>query len=128
MKQISTQQRGFFFQQSTIVIRLFRHQPHPPLPPQKRKMHMNFLLIQFLLRRLYYPGDNENDNNIKKFWGGGMNKVRYEQCKNVELGQNTKLICLQSQVFSIGVVYHSQTGLSLRLCLHTKADSSYHTG
>ena len=116
MKQISTQQRGFFFQQSTIVIRLFRHQPHP----QKRKMHMNLLLIQFLLRRLYYPGDNENGNDIKKFWGG-VNKVRYEQCENVELGQNTKFICLRSQVFSIGVVYHSQTGLSLMLFLHTKA-------
>ena len=84
---------------------------------------MNFLLIQFLLRRLYYPGDNENDNSIKKFGGGGggVNKVRYEQCKNVELGQNTKLICLRSQVFSIGVVYHSQTGLSLMLFLYTKA-------
>ena len=119
MKQISTQQRGFFFQQSTIVIRLFRHQPYPP-PPKKGKMHMNFLLIQFLLRRLYYLGDNENDNNIKKF-GGRVNKVRYEQCKNVELGQNTKFICLRSQVFSIGVVYHSQTGLRLMLFPHTKA-------
>ena len=81
---------------------------------------MNLLLIQFLLRRLYYPGDNENGNDIKKFWGG-VNKVRYEQCENVELGQNTKFICLRSQVFSIGVVYHSQTGLSLMLFLHTKA-------
>ena len=66
---------------------------------------------------------------LKKNWGGGgVNKVRYEQCKNVELGQNTKFICLRSQIFSIGVVYHSQKGLSIRLCLHTKADSSYHTG
>ena len=70
MKQISTQQRGFFFQQSTIVIRLFRHQPHPlPPPPKKKKNAFEFSSDSVLLRRLYYPGDNENDNDIKKFAG-----------------------------------------------------------
>ena len=74
MKQISTQQRGFFFQQSTIVIRLFRHQPHP-LPKKKKKNAFEFSSDSVLLRRLYYPGDNENDNDIKKFGGGVQSKI-----------------------------------------------------
>ena len=53
-----------------------------------------------------------------------MNKVRYEQCKNVELGQNTKFICLRSQVFSIGVVYHSQKGLSIKQIVLTILDGA----
>ena len=48
MKQISTQQRGFFFQQSTIVIRLFRHQPHP-LPKKKKKNAFEFSSDSVLL-------------------------------------------------------------------------------
>ena len=56
-----------------------------PPPPHTQILHKHCL--QFLLGRLYYPGEMKN-KGFAKFGRGRANKVHYEKCGSGVMGQD----------------------------------------